>query len=161
MDTEHGGLPRPARAPFDVVVSRCFGEHDSHRDRSVFLITSFRPDHVSSIAHTFTSTNPSGSAIARMTSSLMVVGTFADFFGHDTHTAVFGRISAMSFASCAAARSRSVANRCTMSVPAAVFTNLTPGGNGARSARYVGGAPMTKTVRPSVIPSFFASGVPE
>src|SRR5262249_25624686 len=46
----------------------------------------FSPDQVSSIAHTFTSTNPSGSATARTTSSVTSVGTPADFFGQETQT---------------------------------------------------------------------------
>src|SRR5439155_94869 len=39
---------------------------------------SFNPDQVSSIAHTFTSTNPSGSATARTTSSVTSVDTSDD-----------------------------------------------------------------------------------
>jgi hypothetical protein len=46
----------------------------------------FNPDQVSSIAHTFTSTNPSGSATARTMSSVTSVGTPADFFGQETQT---------------------------------------------------------------------------
>src|SRR6266700_5412000 len=46
----------------------------------------FNPDQVSSTAHTFTSTNPSGSATARITSSVTSVGTPADFFGQETQT---------------------------------------------------------------------------
>src|ERR1700730_4976302 len=46
----------------------------------------FKPDQVSSTAHTFTSTNPSGSATGRMTSSVRSVVTPADFFGHDTQS---------------------------------------------------------------------------
>src|SRR6266513_2446295 len=54
--------------------------------RFVRRITSFSPDQVSSIAHTFTSTKPSGSATARITSSVTSVGTPADFFGHETQS---------------------------------------------------------------------------
>jgi hypothetical protein len=35
---------------------------------------------------TLMSTNPSGSASPRITSSVMSVGTFEDFFGQETHT---------------------------------------------------------------------------
>jgi hypothetical protein len=48
------------------------------------------PDHVSSIAQTFTSTKPSGSESSRTTSSVISDGTFDDFFGHDTQTVAFG-----------------------------------------------------------------------
>jgi len=48
--------------------------------------TSFKPDQMELTAHTFTSTNPSGSATSRTTSSVMSVATFADFFGHDAQT---------------------------------------------------------------------------
>ena len=55
----------------------------------------FSPDQVSSIAHTFTSTNPSGSATARTTSSVTSVGTPDDLFGQETQTvpvsAIFSR----------------------------------------------------------------------
>jgi hypothetical protein len=58
--------------------------------RSSLRTTSFKPDHTSSTAHTFTSTNPSGSATSRTVSSVISVGTFDDFFGHDTHTTASG-----------------------------------------------------------------------
>jgi hypothetical protein len=48
--------------------------------------TNFSPDHVSSIAHTFTSTNPRGSATARITSSVTSVGAPADFLGQEIQT---------------------------------------------------------------------------
>src|SRR5439155_21273515 len=52
-------------------------------------------DQVSSIAHTFTSTNPSGNATARTTFSVTLVGTVDDLFGQETQTvpvsAVFSR----------------------------------------------------------------------
>src|SRR6266516_2607650 len=47
-------------------------------------IINFNPDHVSSTAQTFVSTNPSGKATSRTTSSVMSVGILADFFGHET-----------------------------------------------------------------------------
>ena len=58
--------------------------------RSSFRTTSFNPDHVSSTAHTLMSTNPIGSATSRITSSVMSVGTFDVFFGHDTQMAASG-----------------------------------------------------------------------
>src|SRR4029077_4047866 len=46
----------------------------------------FSPDQVSSIAHTFISTNPSGSATARTTSSVTSVGMPDDLFGQEAQT---------------------------------------------------------------------------
>src|SRR5213595_3689033 len=54
--------------------------------RNSLRITSFNPDQVSSIAHTFTSTNPIGSATSRTTSSVTSVSTLADLFGQETQT---------------------------------------------------------------------------
>src|SRR6516162_5674062 len=53
-------------------------------------ITSFSPDQVSSTAHTFTSTSPSGNASVRTTSSEISVGTLEAFFGQDTQIVPFG-----------------------------------------------------------------------
>src|SRR5438270_5886646 len=47
-------------------------------------IINFNPDQVSSTAQTLTSTSPSGNATLRMVSSVISVGTPADFFGHET-----------------------------------------------------------------------------
>src|SRR5437879_5720273 len=49
-------------------------------------ITSFRADQISSTAHTFVSTNPSGKATSRITSSVTSVGIAADFFGQETQS---------------------------------------------------------------------------
>src|SRR5262249_44932840 len=61
----------------------------------------FSPDQISSIAHTFTSTNPSGSATARTTSSVTSVATPDDLFGQETQTvpasAIFWRKTANLF----------------------------------------------------------------
>src|SRR6267154_1454460 len=54
--------------------------------RSSFRMTNFKPDHTSVTAQTFTSTKPRGKATARIVSSVMSVGTFEDFFGHEIHT---------------------------------------------------------------------------
>lgn len=47
-------------------------------------MTSFRPDHTSSTAHTLMSTSPSGSAICLTVSSVTSVGTRDDRFGQET-----------------------------------------------------------------------------
>src|SRR5262245_18355915 len=49
-------------------------------------MTSFSPEQTSVTAHTLMSTKPRGRAISRTVSSVMSVGTLADFFGHDTQT---------------------------------------------------------------------------
>ena len=55
------------------------------RDGSEFPVEiSLSPLQTSSTAQTLTSTNPSGSASERTTSSVMSVGTLAAFFGQDT-----------------------------------------------------------------------------
>src|SRR6266513_296063 len=53
--------------------------HLTARFRFVRRTINFNPDHVSSIAHTLTSTNPSGSAAARTTSSVTSVAMPEDF----------------------------------------------------------------------------------
>src|SRR5579863_2620621 len=58
-----------------------------------FGITNFRPDQVSSIAHTLISTRPSGSAASRTTTSLKSLSTPDDFFGHDTQIMPPGAIA--------------------------------------------------------------------
>jgi len=57
-----------------------------HHFRSETRITSFNPDHTSLTAQTLISTKPSGRAISRIVSSVISVGTFELFFGHETHT---------------------------------------------------------------------------
>ena len=63
--------------------------------RFVRRTINFNPDQVSSIAHTFTSTNPRGSATSRTTFSVTSVGTPDDLFGQETQTvpvsAIFSR----------------------------------------------------------------------
>src|ERR1700736_3696054 len=49
-------------------------------------IINFNPDQVSSTAQTFMSTNPSGNATSRITSSVTSVEIPEDFFGHETQT---------------------------------------------------------------------------
>ena len=52
-------------------------------------MTSLSPDHVSSTAHTFTSTKPSGSATSRIVSSVTSDAIPDDFFGHETQIEPF------------------------------------------------------------------------
>src|ERR1700680_409050 len=60
--------------------------------RCVLRITSFRPDQVSSTAHTLMSTRSSAKAISRITSSVMSVGTPAVRFGQLTQMAASCRM---------------------------------------------------------------------
>ena len=94
------------------------------------------PDHVSSTAQTLTSTKPSGSATTRTTSSVISVGTPADFFGHDTQTVACGSSDLRYAASAFDSSGRLVLNRCTMSVDRLTLeANRTAGGRGSSSAR--------------------------
>src|SRR5881409_3626437 len=76
--------------------------HFTGRFRFSRRTINFNPDQVSSIAHTFTSTNPSGNATARITSSVTSVGTPDDLFGQETQTvaasAIFSRRAGNRFA---------------------------------------------------------------
>ena len=60
--------------------------------RSSLRMTSFNPDQTSSTAQTLMSTNPSGKATSRMTSSMMSVLTPELFFGQETQTVPLGSI---------------------------------------------------------------------
>src|SRR5688500_9558458 len=57
------------------------GQRQPHRNS--FRITIFKPDHTSLTAATFTSTSPTGNSTSRITSSVMSVATWDDFFGHE------------------------------------------------------------------------------
>ena len=76
--------------------------HFTARFRFSRRTINFNPDQVSSIAHTFTSTNPSGNATARTTSSVTSVSTPDDLFGQETQTvaasAIFSRRTGNRFA---------------------------------------------------------------
>src|SRR6476619_1587732 len=87
--------------------SRNIAFDDEHRVLSIYLprlagaglarwsrgMTSFKADHVSSMAQTLMSTSPSDSAVSRTTFSVTSVATPEDFFGHDTHTMPPGAIA--------------------------------------------------------------------
>ena len=99
-------------------------------------MTSLSPDQTSSTAQTFTSTSPIGRHRPRIVSSVMSVGTFEAFFGHETQSAAsclsLGRIACRR-------RSRSafrVENKCTRSLVAVNRAEIfTPSGTGAMSSR--------------------------
>ncbi len=74
-------------------------------------MTSFRPDHTSSTAQTFTSTTPSGSATPRTVSSVTSVGTFAARVGQDTQIAAAGVMQLTRAGSWVASAARVVTKR--------------------------------------------------
>src|SRR6266568_2777569 len=83
-----------------------------HEDqRSLFLMTSFSPDHVSVTAQTLTSTNPSGSATARIESSVTSVATPDDFFGHEIQTKPAGSSASLKRGSVRSRSRRAFVNR--------------------------------------------------
>src|SRR5262245_31287573 len=130
--------------------------------RFSFLTTSFKPDHISSIAQTLMSTRPSGSAISLIVSSVISVGTLDAFFGQETQMAASLFIFFNEVTRAFDNRPFSFENMSTISESSAIlWTRVTRSGNGARRARKFTGASYTKILEPSLIPSFFARGVPE
>src|SRR6266480_7733759 len=89
-------------------------------------IINFSPDQVSSTAHTFTSTNPSGSATARITSSVVSVATPADFFGHETQTVPVAAMFLRKIDNRFSKSRRRLVKRCTNSL---LSENFTPAGS--------------------------------
>ena len=103
-----------------------------------FRTTSFGPDHTSSTAQTLTSTKPRGRASAHTVSSVMSVGTPADFFGQETQTVPSGLSLARNFTSAFSSSALRSRNRWTMSVLlASRETNST-------SARRVSRSPFSR-----------------
>src|SRR6266404_5162039 len=97
-------------------------------------IINFNPDQVSSTAQTLISTKPSGSATARITSSVMSVGTPDDFFGQETQTAASSAIFCRRDCSCVCSPRRSLENRCTnLVLPTGRVAKFTPLGIWPRS----------------------------
>src|SRR2546421_4355658 len=94
----------------DVIEDSCSHFFDFRFSRRII---NFNPDQVSSTAQTFVSTRPSGSATARMTSSVTLVGTPDDFLGHETQTTASSAIFWRSDCKCFSNAPRSVTKRCT------------------------------------------------
>src|SRR5438309_1590679 len=96
----------------------------------------FNPDHVSSTAQTFTSTNPSGNATSRMVSSVISVATPEDFFGHEIQSIPVSAINLRSRFSSFSSTFRSETNKWTKTAPALIsLVNETPAGSGASNFR--------------------------
>lgn len=146
--------PRRRRAP--VAADR------ADDPRSETRITSLSPDHTSLTAQTLTSTNPSGSATARITSSVTSDGTFEAFFGHDTHTYPAGASDRRRVARRFASAARFVTNTCAAATePPARAVRVTPAGSSPSQVAYPRGAPSTSSRSGAFRPSFWTSGVPE
>src|SRR5258706_1471327 len=125
-------------------------------------MTNFKPDHTSLTAQTLISTNPSGSAISRIVSSVISVGTFADFLGHETHTKPSCFNSFRNFESIASRNALSVVNTCTASMGfLALVISVTPSGNSPSHDAYSCGALIVNNFNGDLMPNFFASSVPE
>src|SRR2546430_9218202 len=92
----------------NVIEQSCFHHFDFRFSRRII---NFNPDQVSSTAQTFISTKPSGSATARMTSSVMSVGTLADFFGQETQSTASSAIFRRSNRRCFSNSRRSLTKR--------------------------------------------------
>ncbi len=129
---------------------------------SDFLITSFNPDHTSFTAQTLIFTNPSGSAISRIISSVISIGTFDDFFGHDTQTKPSCFNSFRNLERVPLRNTLSVVNRCTASIGLSdLVNNTTLFGKSPSHDLYSFGALMVNNLSGGLSPSFFTSGVPE
>src|SRR5437762_12556477 len=83
---EPGEIVFKSHAPVPCELLKHGRLHFTARFRFSRRTINFNPDQVSSIAHTFTSTNPSGNATALITSSVTSVGTPDDLFGQETQT---------------------------------------------------------------------------
>jgi hypothetical protein len=115
----------------------------------------FKPDQVSSIAHTFTSTNPSGSATARTTSSVTSVGTPDDRFGQEPQTTPVFAIFSRKTDNLVANSLRFVMKRWTKLEPGFKRSEkVTPSGIVPSNRRKFFGALIVTTIRPGLIPSF-------
>src|SRR5229473_1510852 len=127
-------------------------------------MTNRSPDHVSSIAHTLLSTRPVGRATNRITSSVISVGTFDDFFGQATQNPAAGVMRRLTDASWRANSARRVTNSTRTSkgsFPASPICRETVLGNTPRVFSKSWGGPRIATRWPSLMPSFFGSGAPE
>src|SRR5437588_1421737 len=108
----------------DVIKQSCFHHFDFRLSRRII---NFNPDPVSSTAQTLMSTKSSGSATARMTSSVTSVTTPDDFFGHETQIAASSAILRRKMDNCFANSPRRVANRWTNLVfPTGRVAKFTP-----------------------------------
>src|ERR1700687_5895913 len=127
-------------------------------------MTNRSPDHVSSIAHTLLSTRPVGRATNRMKSAVISVGTFDAFFGQATQNPAAGvmrRLTEASWRANSARRVRKSTRTSDGSFPVSpVCKDAVLGNTPSVFSKSLGG-PRIATRWPSLMPSFFGSGVPE
>ena len=121
-----------------------------------------QPDQVSSIAQTLLSTRPFGRATSRMAFSSRSVGTPDARFGHATHRPAGGVDGAGQTRRAGARARHAVVKKTTTSKePRACVRAPLPAAARRACVRSRPGAPRTASRLPSLIPSFFGSGVPE
>src|SRR5581483_9393383 len=124
--------------------------------------TTRSPDHTSSSAATLLSTRPSGRNTSRTTHSDMSVGSLLAFFGHATQRPPSTSSTSSSFGTRRSSATREVWNDTTTSaVPVARVRIVTSSGRPSSWWTNPAGDPSRTSTCPSLIPSFFASGVPE
>lgn len=101
-----------------------------------FRITSFSADHVSSTAHTLTSTRPSGNAASRIVSSVISDATPEDRLGQDTQMAPACFMSEQAVARTVFSSRLELVNTCHKSMLPFIRVEIsTSSGIGARSSR--------------------------
>ncbi len=131
--------------------------------RCSLRITSLSADQTSSTAQTLTSTRPRGSAWRRMSSSPISLRTPEVRFGHDTQIIPSGAICRIATGSVPASPRSERVNRCHRSTFARKRDEIvTPSaGSTPTSSPYGSGSFFGRIREPGLMPSFFASGVPE
>src|SRR5260370_10280934 len=130
--------------------------------RAFSRITNFSPDHVSSIAQTFTSTSPKPSPVSRTRFSFRSVGLPEAFLGQAIHNMPAEASLAVSTGKSFSSAARfSTKQTTTSALPDRRSVAATPSGNLPRSLTKLGGW-LRRTKRcPGLIPIFWTSGVPE
>ncbi len=132
--------------------------------RSSLRTTKRRPDQFSSIAQTLLSTSPLARPYARTCESFNSVASGELCLGQATQRPPDGssRDAARSKRRLSSPSERTKTMRTSNGpFPFKSVRHRTLGGRGSSSARKWGGAPDVATSFPSLIPSFFGSGVPE
>src|ERR1700721_251798 len=139
----------------------CFLSHNHHL-RSFKRRMNFNPDQMSVIAHTFTSTRPTARPVSRTIFSVTLVATPELFFGQLTQNIPAGesnfatRLNSDSNSFCV------LVNVMAKSTSAASFERISHFASSDFSSFFTSGALLTRRTRkPSLIPNFFGSGVPE
>lgn len=165
------GVLRRKRAGSDLVCfirTKTLGMHLPelfHSDkpaRSFTRMTNFKPDQISLIAQTFTSTSPASRPICRTELSDKSVTTPEAFFGQAIHNIPVGasfdasRVKFWVSSNCDFTK-----NKITSSDVCTLVTNLTSSGRPMSSRRKPGGAPTSATRYFAFIPNFFDKGAVE